>query len=355
MMRIAVADQSPVFTQFLFEIFQTSDEYLIKSFSADDLLELNDAPDITLLDATYLKSDCKSLTQNYQASLGNAKLIICSPQGPDYSAVTIQSLIAGADEYIVKPSDDEILNNKVAREQFTEKLLFKLKSHLTCTKAVSTDICELPYKLRIVEEHLDTYQPEVIAIGVSTGGPQVLMSIIPNLPADFHLPILIAQHVPTGYSGVLVDSIASASKIHVIEATDNIHPKPGVVYFAPSGKHMIVVRDKGNIMIKLTETELVNYCRPSVDVLFKSIADIYHDKALALILTGIGFDGLDGCAKIHENGGVILAQDEVSSAVWSMPGSVVGRGLASHVLNPDEISLALQSMRRHGLKGVSNA
>jgi two-component system chemotaxis response regulator CheB len=155
-----------------------------------------------------------------------------------------------------------------------------------------------------------------------------LQELLPHLPTQLNIPILIVQHMPPVFTKLLAERLSLHSKMPVVEAQHGDEVKAGTIYLAPGGFHMEVQRRFGKTSIVLNEGPMENSCRPAVDVLFRSVASVYGATALAIMLTGMGQDGLLGCQRIKEAGGIILAQDRASSAVWGMPGAVVEAGLA---------------------------
>jgi two-component system chemotaxis response regulator CheB len=183
---------------------------------------------------------------------------------------------------------------------------------------------------------------EVVVVGLSTGGPAALEAILPQLPSDFPVPMLIVQHMPKMFTEALALRLDRCCALHVEEAYDGAPLNPGTVWLAPGGSHMEVVRgdamsgEGGNVSVAgrvwLHEQGMLNSCRPSVDYLFHSAARMYGAGTLALVMTGMGADGLSGARAIHERGGVVLAQDQASSVVWGMPGRVTEAGIAGSIL-----------------------
>ena len=169
---------------------------------------------------------------------------------------------------------------------------------------------------------------DVVLIGVSTGGPPALATLLPQLPATFPVPILIVQHMPPIFTRLLAERLAAHSTLSVAEGTAGEILRPGQIRVAPGGSHMVLERDGSQIRLLLHQGEPENSCRPAVDVLLRSAVDIYRGNTLAVILTGMGNDGLRGCEAIRKAGGQILVQDEASSVVWGMPGFVAKAGLA---------------------------
>ncbi len=185
---------------------------------------------------------------------------------------------------------------------------------------------------------------DVVAIGVSTGGPNALTVLLRELPADLSVPILIVQHMPPMFTKLLAERLSSKCQIPVNEAVPGVVLEPGQAWIAPGDFHLVVQRDKGVVRLATHQAPSENSCRPSVDVLFRSVAEVYGAGAIAVILTGMGQDGLHGCQCIREAGGQVLAQDKASSVVWGMPSFVVNAGLADQVVTLDE--MASEIMRR---------
>ncbi|MEI6386111.1 MAG: chemotaxis response regulator protein-glutamate methylesterase [Spirochaetota bacterium] len=175
---------------------------------------------------------------------------------------------------------------------------------------------------------------EIVAIGISTGGPAALLELVPSLPADIPVPVLIVQHMPALFTASLANSLTHRGKLPVKEAENGEVLKPGRIYLAPGGRHMRVDLGADAItkVLRVTDDPPENNCRPSVDYLFRSVARQYYGRALALVMTGMGNDGAKGAGDIRKAGGEILVQDEESSVVWGMPGATVALGFADAVL-----------------------
>jgi two-component system chemotaxis response regulator CheB len=177
--------------------------------------------------------------------------------------------------------------------------------------------------------------PAIVVIGASTGGPAALDLLLPSLPADFPLPILVVQHMPELFTGLLAERLASRCPLQVREAADGDVVRPGTIQIARGDWHLEVLpaaHARGPCTLHLTQKEPENHCRPAVDVLFRTAATAYGSGVLAIMLTGMGSDGLAGSRIVRTRGGVVLVQDQVTSAVWGMPGAVTRAGLANRVL-----------------------
>jgi two-component system chemotaxis response regulator CheB len=181
--------------------------------------------------------------------------------------------------------------------------------------------------------------PRVLLIGASTGGPQALTAIVGSIGEVIgRAPVLITQHMPATFTAILAEHLTRASGREAREAEHGEPVLAGRIYVAPGGRHMRVVRRDGEPAIALDDGPLINFCKPAVDPLFSSAAAVWNGGNLALVLTGMGSDGKRGAAEIVTAGGGVIVQDEASSVVWGMPGSVAHAGLASAVLPLDQIA-----------------
>ncbi len=177
-------------------------------------------------------------------------------------------------------------------------------------------------------------KPSVVVIGVSTGGPAALDVVLPAIPASFPLPILVVQHMPEMFTQLLAEHLDQRCPLHVCEAVEGLGLEPGSVYFARGNWHLEIATVQNSKIARahLTQAAPENHCRPAADVLFRSAAEAFGAQVLAVVLTGMGSDGLEGCRLIRAKGGNVIAQDRSTSAVWGMPGVVANAGLASGVL-----------------------
>jgi two-component system chemotaxis response regulator CheB len=183
---------------------------------------------------------------------------------------------------------------------------------------------------------------DVVVLGVSTGGPQGLKSVIPRLPADFPVPLVIVLHMPIGYTEAYAKRLDELSALTVVEARDGEVLRPGLVLVAPAGRHLTLHRDgEGRTSVRLDVRPLDTPHRPSVDVLFQSAADVYGDRVLGVVMTGMGADGRDGAAWIKARGGAVLTEAEETCVVYGMPRSVVEAGLSDEAVPLDRITAAI--------------
>ena len=204
-----------------------------------------------------------------------------------------------------------------------------------------------PFLLEIIRNHLITTCKEMgietVAIGASTGGPEALAELIAKLPGDFPVPILIVQHMPSKFTQNFAERLNSLTPLSVREGQAGQKLHPGQVWIAPGDYHMTVARHGSDVILMTNQRSPEQGCRPSVDVLFRSLAATYGSHALGVVLTGMGADGTSGAQAIWEAGGEVIVQDQATSAVWGMPGRVVAAGLARSVCPLSSVPFAIMS------------
>ena len=206
-----------------------------------------------------------------------------------------------------------------------------------------------PTSFRLVPAPTRRAPVAALVIGVSTGGPMALMDIFKTLTAPLPVPVFIVQHMPATFTGLLAARLTATTVMDFKEPAHDAVPEPGKVYMAPGGQHMSVAMNAGGkISIQLSMGPPENSCRPAVDVLFRTAAQVYGNGLLGLVLTGMGYDGMKGCQEIQAKHGQVLAQDEESSVIWGMPGAVVQNNLANMVLPLEHIASELVFRTRKG-------
>jgi two-component system chemotaxis response regulator CheB len=194
---------------------------------------------------------------------------------------------------------------------------------------------------------------DILAVGCSTGGPDALTRVLRSLPGDFAVPIVVVQHMPPVFTKMFAERLDRTCALTVVEAEMDMPLRSGTVYIAPGDLHLEVARRGADVVTKLHAGSPENFCRPAVDVLFRSVARAYAGSAIALILTGMGQDGKRGAEQLRGTGAEIVAQDEASSVVWGMPGAVTNAGLAHAVLPLDDIAGHLVS-RVPAIRGIQS-
>lgn len=280
-------------------------------------------PDVVVLDVAEDREGLKTLAR-LRESQPSLPIIIFSQLAVRGSQVTIDALMLGANAYVTKPASNAELDACVMAELIPR------------IKAVTASVVEKPSRVLppVIESDEAAARPraEIVAIATSTGGPNALSVVLSSLPASFSTPIVIVQHMASGFTAGLAESLRRQTGRDVREV-DSVQPLPAApIWLATGGRHLVVARDGAITHVKPDNSPHENECRPSADVLFRSIVELYGSRCLAVVLTGMGCDGLSGCRSIRKAGGQIIVQDEASSIAWGMPGQVASAGLADAVL-----------------------
>ena len=274
----------------------------------------------------------------------NISVIMCSTLTERGAAVTLEALAVGASDYVTKPSNSESLS--AAKEQIRRELVEKIVSLAHRFSKSSPVFASAPVPRR----RSAPAKIEILAIGTSTGGPNALGEVIPTIPGDFPVPIVVVQHMPPVFTRLLAERLDSRSPLSVREAEPGAQLQPGTVWIARGDYHMMVQRKDKGVVLQLTQDTPENSCRPAVDPLFRSAAATYGPRVLGVVMTGMGADGTRGAKSIRDAGGEILIQDEASSVVWGMPGSIASAGLADEICPLQEIGPAIiRRVRPHAL------
>lgn len=295
-------------------------------------------PDVVALDVDLPGSESLETLSAIRAAAPRVAVVLLSAASPRATAATAEGLHRGAVAYVVKPERDVPSDASIAL------LCAHLVSKIDACRPSAVADRPAPRRFASATEA----RVDVVAIGVSTGGPGALMQLIPQFVAGFPVPILIVQHMPPMFTNLLAERLTARSHIKVIEGTQSRLVEPGHAWIAPGGFHMAVGREGGAIRLTTHQDAPENSCRPAVDVLFRSVAAVYGPHALAVVMTGMGQDGLRGCEHIQAAGGRVLAQDESSSVVWGMPGGVAAAGLADQVLPLDQLGAEIiERVARH--------
>lgn len=214
---------------------------------------------------------------------------------------------------------------------FGKTLLMKLRS-LGSGTAAPAQAAQVPLVRQIVPS-----RPMLIAIGSSTGGPQALPEVLQRLAGRVRQPVVITQHMPATFTTMLAEHVTRRTGLETVQAADGMLLQPGRAYLAPGGRHLLIQRQGDKMTCQLDDGPPENFCKPAVDPMLRSLVAATGGKAMAVILTGMGHDGLQGCQALNAAGGIVLAQDEATSVVWGMPGAVAQAGLCRAVLPLNQI------------------
>jgi len=300
-------------------------------------------PDLVTLDIEMPDMDGLEMLRRIRREYPQLRVIMFSTLTERGAAKTLEALTLGADDYVAKVSNEGSLDLSMGRlrEEMIPKIMqfFRLPGqNRPAVEPAPAKVPQVsPVRLGAPPPKGAKEKPKVLVIGVSTGGPTALGSILPTLPADYPLPVLVVQHMPPLFTRLLAERLDSTCKLRVEEATQDRAVEPGRILIAPGDFHMKLTNNGNGVRVFLDQSPRQNSCRPAVDVLFASAGEIYGGAAVAVILTGMGQDGLRGVEILRARGASVLAQDEATSVVWGMPGAIVSAGLADRVLPLDEV------------------
>lgn len=344
--RVLVVDDAVVVRRIVTEVLSSDPDIEVVGTAANGRLALQKLaglqPDLVTLDIEMPELDGLGTLVELRKSHPRLPVIMFSTLTERGASATLEALARGASDYVTKPAN--VGSVTLAQERVREDLVPKIKA--LCGRVVlaprpAPAAPRAPAPPVVAPRPALPQRVDLLAIGVSTGGPNALAAIIPALPADFPLPVVIVQHMPPVFTRFLAERLASTSRLAVREGEEGGVVEPGVVWVAPGSSHMVLAREGEALRLRLTQDPPENSCRPAVDPLFRSAAALVGSRTLALVLTGMGQDGLRGAEEIRKAGGVVLAQDEASSVVWGMPGAVVGAGLADGVLPLEQLAAEL--------------
>ena len=294
-------------------------------------------PDIVLLDIEMPEMDGLETVRELRKLDSRVPIIMFSSLTEHGAAVTLEALALGATDYATKPSN---FDGAATFDAITRELIPKIRA--LCHLPVWTGNAAppaIPLAPRSLLNPSRLLSPaKIVVIGVSTGGPDALAHVLPLLPAQLPVPVLIAQHMPAIFTSMLATRLSSKSALPVRECVSGEPVTSGCAIIAPGDFHMVAQKENGSIVLRTHQGPRENFCRPSVDVLFRSVATVYEERTLAVVLTGMGQDGLKGCEMLRAAGSRIYVQDEASSVVWGMPGFVAKSGLADKILPLDQIA-----------------
>lgn len=305
-------------------------------------------PDVLVLDLEMSEMDGLQTLAALRRIDTRLPVILFSGHGPRNDALVVEALALGANDYVAKPQGG--LQGSQATQYIREQLIPKIKALQHHATEWEGPLAQTPSPRR----YPSCARVEIVAIGLSTGGPNALARLLPALPAVFPVPVVIVQHMPPAFTRMLAERLAARSALKVGEASSGAVLQAGDVWLAPGNHHLVLARDGESIRLRTHQGPPENSCRPSVDVLFSSVAETYGPSALAVVLTGMGQDGLRGCERIREAGGQVLVQDEATSVVWGMPGYVARAGLANQVLPLDGLAPEIIQRVRRGRLRMTN-
>lgn len=326
--------------------------------AVEDVLRSN--PDVVVLDIEMPDMDGLTALPLLLEKKRDLVVVVASTLTRRNAEISLKALSLGAADYVPKPENNAGVSTSMDfRRELVEKVVnlgLRARSKSQTRPGQSVPVPNTPASQRALSGAAPSAQasrgrggsfsvrsysnvrPRILAIGSSTGGPQALNALFGEIGSSIgQVPVVITQHMPPTFTAILAEHIAKSAGRPAAEGKDGEALQPGRIYVAPGGKHMVLVKQGTETIVRLTDGPPVNFCKPAVDPLFQSVADIYGNATLALILTGMGSDGAEGVRQIGGLGGSVIAQDEDSSVVWGMPGAAAHTGMCSDVLPLNEI------------------
>lgn len=337
--RVLVVDDSVVIRSTLREVFAADPTFEVAGVAANGRIavamldQVN--PDLVTLDVEMPEMNGLDTLTAIRSRHPKLPVIMFSTLTARGAAETIEALSRGATDYVTKPVD--AANFQQAVQQIREQLLPRARE-LSVRNGQSKTTIARPGAMSTRRPPKAAFAPvEAVVIGASTGGPNALTKVFSSIPGDFPVPVLVVQHMPPVFTRFLAERLSACGGITVREAVSGIAVVGGEAWIAPGDHHLAMLHKGGRAYLVTQQDPPEHSCRPSVDVLFRSAAEIYGRGLLAVIMTGMGQDGLAGCERVRNNGGRVLVQDQATSVVWGMPGFVANAGLADEVLPIEQI------------------
>lgn len=334
---VMVVDDSAVVRGLISRQIEAEPDMTVAASAANGLMALMELQrrviDVVVLDIEMPVMDGLTALPQLLAARPGVKVLIASTLSRRNAEISLRALELGAADYLPKPDGGSLVNaNDFNRDLLSKiRVLGAKRSAPAAAPAPAPTLAALaaaPVRPRPAAGQ----RPTVLAIGGSTGAPPVLIKLFEQLKGRLSQPVLVTQHMPPTFTAILAEQIARAAGQPAAEAQDGEPVLPGRIYVAPGGWHMTVQRAAARPVIRLNQEPPENFCRPAVDPMLRSMADVWGAGVMAVILTGMGTDGAKGCDAVVQAGGRVIVQDEATSAVWGMPGAVAKAGLAERIL-----------------------
>ncbi len=316
-------------------------------------------PEIIILDIEMPVMDGLTALPGFFEINPDVKVVMASTLTKRNAEISMRALSMGASDYVAKPeSNREIASSLSFQEEIISKVISiaaasRLRNGGTAFKG-ETSLVDRQFTAltkvsnNVKKRKFSGHKSSVLAIGSSTGGPQALLEVLKGL-GEVDIPIVITQHMPATFTRILASHLTQSTNFTCKEAEEGDILENGKVYLAPGDYHMTIVEKAGKQVVALNQDPPENFCRPSVEPMFRSLIDVYGAGVFAVMLTGMGHDGLEASRQLVEAGGKLIAQDEQTSIVWGMPGAVYGAGLCNGVYPLDQIG----SKIKEKLSGVA--
>ena len=346
--KILVVDDSALYRQSIQNVLREVADASIVGLAKDGVEALGKIeqldPDLLTLDVQMPDMDGIELLQEIKRRRLRPKAIMVSSHTSEGAKVTTAALMEGAFDFILKPSSpDSTANRQQLRDALEEKISAFRDSSLERKRTARRSAIRQDVGADDVVEVAPAPKAacQAVVLGCSTGGPEALKAVLPKLPAELPAPVLVVQHMPAQYTRSLAARLNEICELDVVEGVDNMVAVSGKIIIAPGGKQMRLASDETNLLVHVNDDPTENGLRPSVDYLMRSVADVLSGRALAVIMTGMGRDGLVGCRHLKQAGGYVFAQCQDDCIVYGMPKVVIEEALADRVLPLGKIAPAM--------------
>jgi two-component system chemotaxis response regulator CheB len=340
---VLVVDDSVVIRRMVASVLDDDRDIEVVGTAANGRIALDKLPqlrpDIVILDVEMPVMDGLETLRALRVTHPHLPVVMFSTLTERGASATLDALAAGATDYVTKPS--HVGSVAASIERVRSELIPKIKGLVGANRERTTGAT--PPAPRPAVQPVRQERVDVIAIGCSTGGPDALTAIVAGLPPDLAVPVVVVQHMPPLFTRLFAERLDRSCPLLVREATDGVTLQAGQILVAPGDRHLVLRRQGVEVVAQITQEPPENYCRPSVDVLFRSVASVYGNGALACVLTGMGRDGVKGAERVRAVGGRIIVQDQASSVVWGMPGAVAAAGLANDIVPLRQLAETFQT------------
>lgn len=354
--RVLVVDDAVVVRKIVTDTLSSDPDIEVIATAANGKIALQKIPqlnpDILTLDIEMPEMDGLQTLEAARKIYPKLPIIMFSTLTERGGAKTLEALALGATDYVTKPAN--VGSVSVAMQRIRDELIPKIKMFCAKTAGLEAPTTAVPKPIQktsaptvprpVARPRPFNQKIDILAIGVSTGGPNALADLFPTLPRDLPVPIVLVQHMPPFFTKLLAERLSSKSPMDIQEGKAGEKLEPGKAWIAPGDYHMILEKKADGVYLKTNQEPQENSCRPAVDPLFRSVAEIYGPRTLSVILTGMGQDGMKGCEQIKDKGGYVIVQDEDTSVVWGMPGFVARAGLADEILPLNQIGPRIVSL-----------
>jgi two-component system chemotaxis response regulator CheB len=348
---VLVVDDSVVVRRLVTDVLNAAADIEVVGVAANGKIALAKMPqlnpDIITLDIEMPEMDGLETLRHLRRDYPGTPVIMFSTLTERGAQATLDALELGATDYVTKPANVGSVAASMAsvREQLVPRIMSLCGGRLRAGAAAARPAAPAPVRPPAPVTPVAPTTPagpvEALVIGVSTGGPDALAAVLPQLPATLPVPVLVVQHMPKTFTRLLAQRLDTRCALRVSEAEEGDVVEPGRILIAPGDWHLRLRRRGASVTVALDQGTPENFCRPAVDVLFRSAVQTYGGHVLGAVLTGMGTDGAKGARDIVSAGGQVVAQDEATSVVWGMPGAAVATGSVAEVVPLQSVAATL--------------